>query len=216
MNYNKFKNIFINYPLILSKHLKSFEDEQTILNQLNRWKNKGLIIKLKKGIYILNEIDRKILPSDLFIANQLYYPSYISLEFALSYYGLIPEKVTQITSVTTKKTDKFINKLGTYIYQHIKTNAFKGFKIIKDDNDFDVFIAEPEKAILDFLYLKLNDIKIFDNDIFYESFRFQNVEKLKSKKIISFAKLFNNTKLIKLSEYFCEFIKSEQNYDRNS
>jgi hypothetical protein len=58
------------------------------------------------------------------IANPLYGPSYISLEYALSYYGLIPERVESITSVTTKRSKKFITPLGSFSYEHIPLKAY--------------------------------------------------------------------------------------------
>lgn len=61
--------------------------------QLSNWEKKGLIIRLKRGLYVLNENDRKIEPSRIFLANSLYSPSYVSTAYALGYYDLIPEKV---------------------------------------------------------------------------------------------------------------------------
>lgn len=211
MNYTEFKNNFQHLPVIFSKDILMLlkEDRQAILNQLNRWQDKGLIVKLRRGGYLLNKNDRKINPSRQFIANQLYGPSYISLEYALNLYGLIPERVIDLTSVTTKKTMRFKNELGEFIYQHIKPAAFRGFKIVKDESLLSYFIAEPEKAVVDFLYLNLKEIPANSKDIFQESFRFQNVAGLKSERIIKSARLFNSRKLMKVAKNFCEFVKKE-------
>lgn len=88
----------------------------------------------------------------MFIAKEIYSPSYVSLEYALSIYGLIPERVVDVTSVTTKKPIEFKNKLGVFIYQHIKENCFTGFIEKEDENGLVYFIATPEKAVADFLY----------------------------------------------------------------
>src|SRR3990167_7998698 len=118
MDYTQFKNKFQNSPVILSKEIVQREgDYQNVHNQLHRWLKKGLIIKLKKGIYLLNKNDRKNNPEQIFLANQLYEPSYVSLEFALNFYGLIPERVVEVTSVSTKKTAHFSNEVGEYTYQ---------------------------------------------------------------------------------------------------
>lgn len=61
--------------------------------QLSNWEKKGLIIRLKRGLYVLNENNRKIEPSRIFLANSLYSHSYVSTAYALGYYDLIPEKV---------------------------------------------------------------------------------------------------------------------------
>lgn len=210
MNYREFKNKVQHLPLVLSRDLVRFrKDKQSIRNQLCRWQKKALIIKLKKGIYILNEGDRKITPCRQFIANQLCVPSYISMEFALNFYGLIPERVTVVTSVTTRKTAQFTNELGDFVYQRIKPAAFRGFKSVKADGGLDFFIAVPEKAIVDFLYLNSSAFK-GDAHIFESSYRFQNIEELSIEKIKEFAKLFGNNKLNRVAGLFCDYLKEER------
>ncbi|MCX5712190.1 MAG: hypothetical protein NTY47_03830 [Candidatus Omnitrophica bacterium] len=87
------------------------------------------------------------------IANKLYAPSYVSLETALSYYSIIPEVSMAVTSITTKSTRKFSNKHGLFIYRAIKPKVFNGYYVEKQGN-FDILIAEPEKALADYLYFK--------------------------------------------------------------
>ena len=163
MNYNEFKNKVQRWPLISSRDLTRHEpNKQVIRNQLKRWRVKKLLIKLKRGVFILNTNDRKFTPSRGYIANQLYSPSYISLEYALNYYGLIPERVSDVTSITTKKTKCFRNEIGNFIYQHIKPGCFRGFKTLKDEAGLLFFIAEPEKALIDYLYFKTYHNKQFN------------------------------------------------------
>jgi len=211
MDYAAFRNKFKGAPVIFSRDLSGRKtgETQAMRNQLNRWCAKGMIIKLKRGVYILNESDRKINPGSQFIANQLYGPSYISLEFALNFYGLIPERVSDITSVTTKKTMAIKNDLGVFIYQHIQPDAFRGFKALKEDSELTVFIAEPEKAVVDFIYLNLDNMPVDKTTVFRDSYRFQNLEQLKATRIIELSRLFNNTKLMKVAKNFSEFIKEE-------
>lgn len=196
MNYIDFKNSFIGFPVISTSHIFSITNRvQALRNQLNRWHGKKLIIKLRKGLYLLNENDRKIHPSRIFLANALYSPSYVSTEYALGYYDLIPEKVEDVTSVTTKNVKQFKNPFGTFIYQHLKTDLFFGFKEILDDNKLPVHIAEPEKAMLDFIYLNLADFKNKDQDVFALSYRLQNLDLLKKNKLLAFAKRYNKAVL---------------------
>jgi len=211
MNYNQFKNKFKDLPLIMSRVcvVEAGKNAQAIRNQLSRWQKNGLLIKLRRGAYLLNKNDRKITPSRYFIANQLYAPSYISLESALSFYGLIPERVSDTTSVCSKKTARFKNELGVFIYQQIKNEAFKGFKAVKGQDGASFFIAEPEKAVVDFLYLNRNKLSKSAKDVFERSYRFQNLETLRQKKIIESAKVFHNSKLSMLARGFCEFIKEQ-------
>ena len=211
MDYTEFKKRFLKLPLIVSRDAVQLEkDGQAMRNQLNRWQSRGLIVRLKKGIYILNRDDRKVDPSRVFLANRLYDPSYVSLEFALNFYGLIPERAADVTCITTKKTARFVNEFGTFIYQHIKPDTFRGFKLAKDEAGLPVFIAEPEKAVVDFIYLNLSKFAKPEKERFAQSFRFQNTEKLSEKKIMFYVGLFSNRKLLSAAKEFCVFIKENK------
>jgi predicted transcriptional regulator of viral defense system len=193
MKYLEFKNTVRQFPLISSTHIANISKKPQILKvQIGGWQKKGLIIKLRRGLYILNKNDRKIEPSRIFLANALYSPSYVSTTYAFGYYDLIPEKVEDVTSITTKKTAKFTNPFGTFIYQHVKTDLFFGFTEIEDENGFPVFIAEPEKAILDFIYLNLQEFKGKGKDVFSLSYRFQNLDILKKKRLMDYARRYRN------------------------
>jgi predicted transcriptional regulator of viral defense system len=85
-------------------------------------------------------------------ANRIYQPSYISMETALSYYGLIPEAVYTTVSVSTLKTTSFDTPLGTFVYRHVKPALYFGYRIVQWQG-FPIKMAEPEKVILDYLYL---------------------------------------------------------------
>jgi hypothetical protein len=211
MKYLEFKNAVRDFPLISLTHISHISrGNNTIKTQLVLWQKKRLIIKLKKGLYILNDKDRKYEPSKIFLANNLYSPSYVSTLYAMSYYDLIPEMVIDVTSCTTKKTAKFVNTFGTFVYQHLKTNLFFGFKEIEDENGFPVIIAEPEKAILDFIYLNMHDFKKKEEDIFSLSYRFQNLDILNKKKLMDFAERFENPDLIDVAKKLLNFMKKEK------
>lgn len=211
MTYTKFKNIFGEFPLISTSHIFNVATKpQSLRRQMNRWQKKGMIFKLKRGLYIFNERDRKIHPSRIFLANSLYSPSYVSTEYALGYYDLIPEKVEDVTSITTKKTAKFTNAFGAFLYQHLKTNLFFGFTEIEDENGLPVFIAEPEKAMLDFIYLNFRYFKDKGKDIFNLSYRFQNLEILKKRKLMDFAKKYRNKGIVDVVSNLLDFMKKER------
>ena len=197
MDYTQFKHKFQNLPVIMSRDLERFFDNPQIMrNQLSRWQRKGLVVALRRGMYLLNFKDREIHPDAGFLANQLYGPSYVSLESALNYYGLIPERVAMVSSVTTKKTMRFENAEGDFIYQHIKPQAFQGFTAVRTENGLSLFMAEAEKAVIDFLYLNLKQFKNDAWDVLKESHRFQNYEKLNFQKMKVLAALFSNPKLM--------------------
>ncbi|MCP6726635.1 MAG: hypothetical protein KJI69_01165 [Patescibacteria group bacterium] len=114
----------------------------------NSKKTDSRILKLKRGIYAFS-INA---PTKLEIANKIYQPSYISFETALSHYGIIPETVYTITSATTKRTKEIIVQNSTFKYYKIKKNLFFGYRPKKFNNKI-ILMADPEKALLDYIYL---------------------------------------------------------------
>ena len=210
MNFIEFKRRFQNRPLILSRDVVQMaKNPQAMRNQLSRWQKKGLLIGLRKGVYMLSPHDRRIDIDNQVIANRLYEPSYLSLEYALNFYGLIPEKVVDLTSVTTRKTMRFKNESGHFIYQHIQPKAFRGFrKMGSEKNSF--FMAEQEKAVVDFLYLNLAQLTNNVKDVLENSFRFQNIEELNKKRLIEFGKLFGSKKLMRVLKQLGQWIEEEQ------
>lgn len=152
---------------------------------LHRYTQRQLLIRLKRGLYALYDAD---IP-DFYLANKLYEPSYISLEFALSYHRVIPETVYEITSVTTKATRRFKALGKIFSYRRIKKEAFTGYFISKQ-RGLTFIIAEPEKAFVDLTYLRVlsnrKPISRFDK------------EKINPVRTLRYAKLFNNNKLIRI------------------
>ena len=197
MKYEEFRALVSKHPLIDNNTLRlSGAFSQSNRMQVTRWLKKGYIKKLRKGLYVLREEDRKVNPSRMFIGCELYKPSYISLEYALGYYGLIPERVNDVTCVTAKKTNQFENFFGKFVYQHIKKDCFTGFVENKDESNLPFFIAKPEKAVVDFIYLNLGKLKAEDPVQLIESYRLQNLESLNPKLLSGFAALFTTKKLV--------------------
>ena len=155
---------------------------------LETYTRKGLFVRLKQGLYALE--DR--FPTGEEIANALYRTSYISFEYALAKYSIIPEAVYGITSATTKSTRIFEAANLGFEYFKIKKQAFTGYALIKEGTarTSSVLIAEPEKAVVDFLYF-VSLGKRQPNDR-------MTTRGLNKKKIIKYAKLYNHPGLIKL------------------
>lgn len=199
MKFKEFKDKIKKSPIFGSDVARLFSAHpQAMRNQLLRWRKKRLIVRLRKGLYLLNKEERNTSTSKELIAGNLYQPSYISLETALSYYQLIPEKVVPITSVTIRKTKTFQNEEGLFIYRHLKQSAYFGFKLTRDEYGFPYFLAEPEKALLDYLYLNLGNIKADDLNYFHTSLRLQNSSLLNKTKLNRYAKRYTTKKLVKL------------------
>jgi predicted transcriptional regulator of viral defense system len=121
-------------------------------NNLGRWVSQGYLIRLRQGYYAFPEY-RESTDFTLYFANIIYKPSYISLQTALSFYGIIPEAVPEIISVTTLKTNTFINNLGVYSYKNIKPDLMFGYDLREMEGGRRIMFATPEKALADLLYL---------------------------------------------------------------
>jgi predicted transcriptional regulator of viral defense system len=120
--------------------------------QLMDWLDRGYIRSFAGEYYYLpeNDVDEKF----LFVgANELYTPSYISLESALAYYQVIPESVLGVTSVSSRKTKQFESQWGTLSYRSVKPLYMFGYEVIKLEGHLKYTIARLEKVVLDFLYL---------------------------------------------------------------
>lgn len=130
----------------------SHEPKRLLLTQLSQWVRKGLLVRLRRGIYTVAGPYRKTPLAVLSFAHDLYRPSYLSGAWALSFYGLIPEKTVVYTSVTTRVPRIFHNPVGTFQYSHIKQDLFWGYRAHTIDGT-SVWIADPEKALLDYFHL---------------------------------------------------------------
>ena len=172
-----FEDLCIFYP----------EEKRSNLRQyLSRWKKQEWIRSLRKGLYELTYPEGRSV-SDFYIANKMYAPSYISLETALSYYSIIPEVSMAVVSVTSKVTRRFKNLQGLFLYRSVRPKAFRGY-IIEKHNGLDVLIAEPEKALVDYLYFKTLRGGTFDKKA--ERIDQKRVEQLNKKKLESYAKIY--------------------------
>lgn len=179
----KRKNIKLFTPLDVQRFLGRSKTASRFL--IHRLKKRGDIVSIKRGLYKLS--DEEI--PDLYIANRIYPPSYISLEFALSYYGIIPETVYEITSVTTKATRRFKSLGKVYSYRKIKKGAFTGY-ITEKQKGLSFQIADVEKAFVDINYFRmLNKLKPISR---------YNKEKINPEKALRYAALFGNKKLISI------------------
>ena len=111
---------------------------------------KGDIVRVKKGLYILGESLRRRPFCRELLAKLVYGPSYVSLEYALHYHGLTPERVETVTSVTCGRSRTFDSPVGTFSYRMIPMEAFRtGMDQVELDDGRSFLIAIPEKALAD-------------------------------------------------------------------
>ena len=150
MNYLDFRNRFAELGCF-SVHQVDAAFPGFDHNNITRWQQRGLLVKLRQGFYAFPEYRTQ--PNfEFFVSNYIYKPSYISLHSALAFYDIIPEAVTQITAVSALKTAAFDNPFGSFSYMKMKFDLIFGYDILPLNNR-SIHIAQPEKAILDLLYL---------------------------------------------------------------
>lgn len=201
MDFRKFKEKVKVLPFFSSDVAEIFSTSPlTLRNQFSRWKKQGLLVELKRGLYVLSRGERQTTLSRQALAAVLYQPSYISLESALSHYQMIPERVDTVMSVSPKKTRVFHNPEGTFSYRNLQTSLNFGFLAKKDENGYPYFIAEPEKALLDYLYLNLGGLDPKDGDILDRFLRLQNRSIMNKNKLSSYARRFAVKKLYAILE----------------
>lgn len=182
-NFIREKSKYIFSPLDLQRYFNV--TYETARKFILRGIKKGVYIKIKRGLCF----DKNFPPTEPEIANNLYQPSYLSFEYALSYYGLIPETVYSITSATPKTTRKFTVWNSNYAYYRLKKRAFTGY-LKKEINGQMIFLAEPEKAFVDYLYfVDLGKKTVYERIA---------LKKLNWQKVVKLAKLFQRPSLLKL------------------
>ena len=124
-------------------------------NKIGKLLQNGEIVSLKRGLYLLGgHYGREFSPET--VANLLYGPSYVSLEYALGRYGLIPEMVFTVTSVTTGRKKTFDTPVGTFSYRQLKASYYALGYLRQNVGENSHLIALPEKALCDKLYFAPN------------------------------------------------------------
>jgi predicted transcriptional regulator of viral defense system len=149
---------------------------------IHQYTKKNFFSKIKNGLYCLSSLN----PSSFELANKIYEPSYISLETALAFYGIIPETTYSISSISCKATRSFTALDKKFNYHRIKKELFTGY-FFKKQADEKFLIAEPEKAFFDYIYFTIRNKRNINDRL--------NFKKLKKAKVEKWQKLFNNQKI---------------------
>ena len=157
--------------------LKAYKNPRVKLNHLLRI---NALVRIKKGIYVFGQRFARGPYCTELLANMIYGPSYVSLEWACQYYRLIPEKVTTITSVTTQRSKQFQTPAGLFTYHHLPLSTYSiGVVLTMFSNKQQALIASKEKALADLLVLRrgaftsqkhfketvLEDLRIEEDDL---------------------------------------------------
>lgn len=128
-----------------------FTDCVNLANKAKRLELDGKIIRLKKGLYVASPKASRMELSPFLLANHIYGPSYVSMQTALRYYGLIPEAVYSVQSMTTGVAREYENAIGTFNYVHVPSDYYNIGVTMKESADATFMIATPEKALCDLM-----------------------------------------------------------------
>ena len=183
---------------IIKNELSNYSNKDT---KLTREVSKGNLIKIVNGLYETNPNTPAYL-----LASSIYGPSYISFEYALSYYGLIPERVNVVTCATLnkKKKKKYNTYFGTFTYRDIPSLAYPEQVILRNEGNYSYQIATKEKALCDKLYT-LKPLKNYTNleNMLFNDLRIDKEEfsKLNAEAIENLSKLYHATNVSLLAKY---------------
>jgi len=177
-------------------------------SKISKWKDLWYISHIIKWFYVFwnIEIKQNLL---YFMSNKIYSPSYISLESALNYYWIIPEQTYSVIWVSTNKTIDFKTQFWLFSYKKIKTEFFWWYKIVSIQ-DTKYLIAELEKAIIDYFYLKplIKD----QNDLDWLRWNKELLkEKLDFKKLDRYKNAINSKTLSKKINLLINYINNDTN-----
>jgi predicted transcriptional regulator of viral defense system len=166
-------------------------DPADVQRQLVRWTAAGRLIQLRRGLYSVAPPYGRVQPAAFLVANELLSPSYVSCQSALAFHGLIPEAVPVVVSVGTRRTAELSTPLGTCRFRHIARSLFRGYQRTPLPDGQSAFVATPEKALLDLVYLEPHA----DRADYLDGLRLQNLELLDPTHLRQEAEAFGSPKL---------------------
>lgn len=177
-----------------------------VRKQLTLWVQAGKLYQLRRGVYALAPPYQKSRPHPFFIANHLARGTYVSCQSTLAYYGLIPEYVPGVTSVTTGRPGCWETSLGRFEYRHIKPELFYGYRSEDVDTGQTAMVAGPEKALLDLVYLQPDG----DAPDYLRELRLQNLEQFDIEVLYWQASRAQSPKLLRAAQYITELVFAER------
>jgi predicted transcriptional regulator of viral defense system len=181
---------------------------ESVRLQLSRWTKSGRVYQLRRGLYAIAPPYQKVIPHPFMVANLIQRASYVSLQSALSFYGLIPETVQTTLSITAGRPERRITPLGIFEFRHIRRDLLNGYRTTELEGSKpgqQALVATPEKALLDLVYLQPGGDKI---DYLHE-LRLQNLERLDVNRLHQQAEFFNTPKLYRAAEIIAQLAKEE-------
>jgi len=166
-------------------------DSGEVRRQLSRWVKTGKVIQLRRGYYVLGQPFCKRPGHPFVLANSMDPGSYVSLQSALAFHGLIPEHVPVVTSVTRGRPGRWDTQVGSFEYRHLKPTMLAGYEVVEPLPGQRAFVAGPAKALADLLYLHPGS----DDPAYIEELRLQNLEEVPQGELHHWAAVAGSGKL---------------------
>lgn len=201
----------IDYQFLLA----ALRDYSRPRDKISAWLKSGELIRVKKGLYVFGEQIAQAPFSQEILANLIYGPSAISLSYALAFYGLIPERVSTVTSITSHRHKEFHTPVGSFSYYHLSPLKYSVGIELATSNNRQFLMASAEKALCDQIFifdkhLKLDSLTAIEAYLFSDlridehDFRQLSIEKLAA---ISHA--YRDARLAQLTEFLKKWKKHE-------
>lgn len=178
---------------------------QKVQRQLADWVRAGKLARFRRGLYAFAPPYQTEKPHSYLIANRLVCGSYVSLHAALSYYDLIPEHVAVVTSVTTGRPNSYKNRYGHFSYRHIQPTLFFGFQYWQVTPSQWAYLATPEKALLDLVYLTPDGA----SSGYLRALRLQNLDQLNPGRLNAYVQRANKPKFNRALGRILQIVEQE-------
>lgn len=209
MKFEELLRIVGDEPVFESAVLLAGEvDPRDVRRQVSRWVREGKIYPLRRGLYALAPPYQKVRPHPFAVANRMVRGSYVSCQSALAYFGLIPESVPVTVSVTLRRPARWETALGIFEFHRIQPALWHGYRRLDLGGQW-AFIATPEKALLDLIYLHPGA----DSSAYLQELRLQNVDRLNLDELRRLAEASGMPKLKRAVRRLAELVRSESEYE---
>ena len=207
MNFNELLQIVGDEPIFGTGLLLAGDvNPREIRKQLSRWTSSGKLLQLRRSLYCLAPPYQKVIPHPFWVANRLQPGSYVSLQSALAHYGMIPELVSATTSVSCGRPEELKTPFGLFLFRHIQVGWLRGYHALDLGKGQSAFIATPEKALLDLIYLQTGG----DSAAYLRELRLQALDRLDLDRLQFLAQESNKPKLARAVEIIRQLVDEEK------
>lgn len=208
MEFNRLLELVADIPIFESSLLLAGEvAPENLRLQLTRWTQSGKLYQLRRGLYALAPPHQKVKPHPFLLANLIQRASYVSLQSALAFHGMIPEAVQRTTSVTTARPGYWNTPLGVFLYRHIQADLLHGYRMVDLETapSQQALVATAEKALLDLVYFHPGG----ESPRYLMEMRLQNLDQLDLDELNRQAELFHSPKMQRGVRVITALVKNE-------